>query len=63
MIINTAGKKMIRMKQQTENEMKQGAYDKNGDWWDKRDIETFTGGVIMLCFGMSKEEIKIIEKK
>ncbi len=43
-------------------EMVRGAYDKDGKWWFEQDIQTFTGGMITLCFGVRRELIKIIER-
>lgn len=36
-----------------------GAYDKKGQFWHEDDINTFTGGIIRMCFGKEREEIKI----
>lgn len=43
--------------------MVRGAYDLSGKWWFEEDIETFTGGMIRMCFGKERERIKIIEIK
>ncbi len=39
-----------------------GAYDKDNDWWFEEDIQRFTGGVIKMCFGKSREKVEIIER-
>lgn len=40
-----------------------GAYDKQGDWWHEDVIKSSTAGVVYVCFGRYKEQIKIISRK
>lgn len=52
-------KKRFSRKAPLKKGVRYGAYDKDGKWWGKQDIETFTGGMITLCFGKDREEIEI----
>lgn len=45
-----------------EKEVVRGAYDKDGRWWHESDIETYTGGMIELCFGKRRYHIRIVDK-
>jgi hypothetical protein len=46
-------KKKYLPKKQKPLDLVRGAYDKDG--------QTFTGGMITLCFGKPREKIKIVE--
>ena len=52
-------KKRFSRKAPPKKKVLYGAYDKDGKWWDKKDIQTFTGGMITLCFGTNREDIEI----
>jgi hypothetical protein len=54
-------KKKYLPKKQKPLDLVRGAYDKDGQWWYENDIQTFTGGMITLCFGKPREKIKIVE--
>lgn len=39
-----------------------GAYDKNNTWWCEEDIQNYTGGMIKMFFGKTREQIEIVER-
>ena len=55
-------KKKSKFKPRTIENNLRGAFDKNNVWWSEQDINKFTGGVAKMFFGISKEEIIIIDK-
>lgn len=48
-------------KEKKPADMVRGAYDTDGHWWHEEDIKSFTGGIVSICFGKTKEHIQIIE--
>lgn len=54
-------KKKYLPKVEKPKDLVRGAYDKDGQWWHENDIQTFTGGMIQLCFNKPRHKIKIIE--
>ncbi len=56
-------KKKYQKKPTPPKDIVRGAFDKSGKWWFEEDIQTFTGGMITLCFGKRRENIKIIDRE